>query len=414
MRWPKILFIFILSIQSLCSYAQIPGFFLDEDTKRLHIPFFDLSDLIIINVTINGSMPLNFLLDTGVKANLLFSKSLGDELDLQYTRKLNLMGADGIAILSASISPNNSLKISGLNGFSQTLLVLDEEFVSLDKVLGIPIHGVIGHEFFKFNPVKIDYDNKIITFYKPSALKRKPLTYKKLKMELHNGKPYINSKVDQAEGPPLHVKLLVDTGANHGLLLNPETSDKIIMPKEVIESELGTSLGGELSGVIGRVPLIRIGKLKFRKVITSYPDETQFSDIIIETGRQGAIGSDIISKTKIIFDYPHERIFYQTGANYRKVFEYDMSGITVRLMPTSEKRLYVHHLRSGSPADVIGMKVGDEIMSVNGLPTEFWQLSSIVEMLRSKEGKKVKMVVQRKKGDVVLTLNKNITLQRQI
>lgn len=414
MRLPKILLVIVLSFQSFCSLAQMPGFFLEEGTKRLEIPFLDFSDLIIINVSINGSMPMNFLLDTGVKANLLFNKALGDELDLLYTRKLNLMGADGKSILSASISPNNKLNISGLDGFGQTILVLDEEFVNLDRVLGIPVHGVIGYEFFKFNPVKVDYDNNIITFYKPSAMKRKPFSYKRLKMELYNGKPYINSWINQSAGSPMNVKLLVDTGANHGLLLNTETSEDIVLPKNILKSELGTSLGGELSGVIGRTPTVRIGKLKFKRVITSYPDETQFSDIIIETGRQGAIGSDIISRTKIIFDYPHERIYYKRGASYRESFEYDMSGLTVRLMPTSDKRLYVHQLREGSPADLKGIKVGDEIISVNGLPIQFWELSSIVELLRSKDGRKIKFEVVRQKGDAVLTLNKNITLQRQI
>jgi predicted aspartyl protease len=414
MRLFILLLLLLVSLTPTVVYPQIPGFFMDSKTRRMEIPFMDYSDIIIIQVSINESIPINFLLDTGVKANLLFSKTLGDELDLFYTRKLNLMGADGKSILSASISPNNRLDIGELKGLAQTLLVLDEDFVSLEKVLGIPVHGVIGHEFFKLNPVKIDYDRNIITFYKSSALKRRPFGFKKLKIEINNSKPYIRSVVHQSDGSTLHAKLLIDTGANHSLLLNPETTDDIFIPEEVLESDLGTSLGGDLSGVIARVPKLRIGSLSFKKLTASYPDATDFSDIIIETGRQGAIGSDILSRTKLIFDYPRERLYYRRGEKYRAPFEFDMSGITLRMLPTSDKRFYVHQLREGSPADKAGVRLGDEIISVNGIPIEFWELTGITELLRSKEGKRVKLDVIRVKDEVTLIVSKNFTLRRQI
>jgi len=404
----------ILFINISAVYSQVPGFFMEGKANRMEIPFMDYSDIIIIQVSINDSPPINFLLDTGVKANLLFSKTLGDQLDLLYTRKLNLMGADGKSILSASISPNNSLNIGNLKGVAQTLLVLDEDFVSLERVLGIPVHGVIGYEFFKFNPVKIDYDRNMITFYKSTAMRQKPLGYKKMKMELINSKPYIKTIVRQSDGPTFLAKLLIDTGANHSLLLNQETTDQIILPENVLESDLGTSLGGDLTGVIARVPHLRIGKLKFRNITASFPDETDFSDIIIETGRQGTLGSDILSRTKIIYDYTREKMYYRRGEKYRAPFEFDMSGITVRMMPTSEKRFYVHNLRAGSPADKAGIKLGDEIVSVNGIPIQFWELTGITELLRSKEGKRVKLDVVREKDKVILIVSKNFTLRRQI
>lgn len=414
MRLYAIVILFFLIFKICPANSQVPGFFMEGNPNRMEIPFMDYSDIIIIQVSINKSTPFNFLLDTGVKANLLFSKTIGDELDLFYTRKLNLMGADGKTILTASISPNNSLDIGKYKGIAQTLLVLDEEFVNLGRIIGIPVHGVIGNEFFKFNPVKIDYDRNIITIYKPSALRRRPLGYKKLKMEMINSKPYIRTVISQSDGSTLQAKLLIDTGANHSLLLNPETSDQIVVPDEVLESDLGTSLGGDLSGVIARVPQLRMGKLKFKKITASFPNETEFSDIIIETGRQGTIGSDILSRTKIILDYTREKMYYRRGEKYRLPFEFDMSGITVRMMPTTEKRFYVHQLREGSPADKAGIKLGDEIVTVNGIPIDFWELTGITELLRSRVGKKVKLDVLRQKGETILIVSKNITLKRQI
>ena len=75
------------------------------------------------------------------------------------------MGADGKTVLTASVSPNNHFDLGPVEGQVQAILVLDEDFLELEKVIGVPIYGVIGYEFFKYNPinVSIDLDGKIKT-----------------------------------------------------------------------------------------------------------------------------------------------------------------------------------------------------------------------------------------------------------
>jgi predicted aspartyl protease len=394
--------------------AQVPGFYMEEDKNRVEIPFFDNNNLIIIPVSINGSSPVNFLLDTGVRSNLLFSKRLGDELDLFYSRKLDLMGADGRTVISASISPNNELKMEGLVGNAQPLLVLDEDFFVLDKIVGIPIHGVIGHEFFKMNPVRVDYDAKVVTFYKSTSFRRKPFGFRKLDLEMEGGKPYVKTVIRQGNGPTLQAKLLIDTGANHSLMLNQETSDDIKLPTKVLESELGTALGGELRGFVGRVPRLQVGRLRFKNVIASYPEETEFSDIIIETGRLGSLGSDILHRAVIIYDYSRERAFYRKSNTFRTPFEYDMSGLSVKMRMVAEKVVYIEKVREGSPAEAAGLREEDEIVAVNGIPVEFWELTEITELLRSKDGRSVKLEVKRVIRGAEVNLSKSIRLEQQI
>jgi predicted aspartyl protease len=234
-----ILFFLFQEIQS-----QVPGFYMKEDKRKIKLPFLDSNSLIIMPISINGGPEVNFLFDTGVKSNIFFSKTVADELDMQYTRKLNLVGADGKTVLSASVSPNNHFDLGPIEGIFQAILVLDEDFLELEKVIGVPIYGVIGHDFFKNNPVKIDYDNQIISFYRRSALKWRPLGYRKMDIELLGNKPYINTEVRQMNGKEINSKLLIDTGANHGLLLNMETSDEIVLPPVTLETDLGRSLGG--------------------------------------------------------------------------------------------------------------------------------------------------------------------------
>lgn len=413
LKWQLTILLFsLLAVDPL--HAQVPGFFLKPDTRKEVLSFSGGQNLIIMPVSINGGPPLNFLFDTGVKSNILFSKTIGDDLGLGYSRKLNLVGADGQTVLTASVSINNTVNVGEIKGSMQAILVLEEDFFELEKVIGIPVYGVIGYEFFKFNPIKIDYDYKKLTFYRPSALKWRPLGYRKATIKIENDKPYLMAEIKQVQGPDLYAKLLVDTGANHSLLLNKETSNDIVLPPQRLESELGRSLGGDLFGFVGRVERLKLGNLRWRKVLTSYPDETEFSDIIMDTGRLGSLGSELLSRLKIILDYPRERILFRKSASFSGPFHYDMSGLSVRLVSIDEGRVYVSQVRKDSPAAQSGIKLFDEIFSINKVPIEFWKVSDINELFRSEEGKRITLGILRNTDNKLEELSVSFVLKKQL
>ncbi len=392
-------FLFILITIQIRCVAQVPGFFMKEEQRKVVIPFYPSNSLIIIPVSINGHTPLNFLVDTGVRSNILFSKKLGDALGLEYTRRLKLVGADGSDDLMASVSPINHFDLGPVEGIFQSLLVLEQEFLELESVIGIPIYGIIGYEFFKFNPIKIDYDNGLMTFYRHDAMRWKPLFYRKTHLSIEENKPYIQAKVKQKDGSILFPKLLIDTGANHGLLLNRETTEAITMPPLFIESALGQSLGGMLFGYMGRVESLSFANLKLTEVLTSYPEETPFSYVIKDSGRSGSLGAEVLGRTKLIFDYPRNRLLVQRADNFFAPFQFDMSGMTLRKIPNDDNRIYVSEIRPGSPAQRVGIEAYDEVLMINNVPTFFWELSDINKLLRSEQGKKVEVEVRRYEGD---------------
>src|SRR5690554_58108 len=394
--------------------AQVPGFFIKDDSKRVLLPFTQVNNLIIMPVSINGGPPLNFLFDTGVKSNILFSKTIGDELGLSYSRKLNLIGADGQTVLSASVSTNNTIDLGKIEGVLQSILVLEEDFLELEKVLGIPIYGVVGYEFFKYNPIRIDYDISRLSFHHPDAFRWRPLGYRTMNIQLDDNKPYILAHIKQSDGPDLNAKLLIDTGANHSLLLNRETSEDIVLPKVALESDLGRSLGGDLYGYIGRVDRLRLGRLNFRRVLTSYPDATEFSNIILGTGRFGSLGSELLSRMKLIIDYPRQRILYKKSGSFTQPFEYDMSGISVRLINVDSRSVYVSQLKKDSPAYNSGVQQFDEIFSINKVPIDFWKISDINDLFRSEEGRVITLGILRSTGTTVKELSISFKLQKQL
>ena len=407
---------FLLATQVVC-LAQVPGFFMKEEKRKVTIPFYPSNSLIIITVSINGNTPLNFLIDTGVRSNILFSKKLGDALGLEYTRRLKLVGADGNNDLMASVSPINHFDLGPVEGVFQSLLVLEQEFLELESVIGVPIYGILGHEFFKYNPVKINYDEGEITFYESKALKWRPLFYRNLDMTIYENKPYINATVMQKDGSVIYPKLLIDTGANHGLLLNSETSEDITMPPLFIESALGQSLGGVLYGYIGRVEYMKLGNFKLEDVLTSYPDETPFSYVIKNSGRFGSLGAEVLGRTRLIFDYPRNRLLVRKANNFYAPFEFDMSGMALKKIPNDDNRIYVSEIRAGSPAHRAGIEAFDEILEINRVPTFIWELGELNKLLRSEPGKEIQLQVRRYEGDDITKWedhNFTLTLKKQI
>jgi predicted aspartyl protease len=413
----RLLFLIISTCLLSQSEAQVPGFFMKEEAKKVRIPFYSSNSLIILPVSINGSEAVNFLVDTGVRSNILFSKSLGDVLGLEYTRRLSIAGADGSTVIMAQVSPINTLDMGPIVGNLQSLLVLEEDFFELESVIGVPVYGIIGYEFFKFNPVKINYDEGFIEFYREGSMKWKPPFYRKFDLTIEESKAYINATINQKNGPKLEAKLLVDTGANHGLLLNQETSEEITMPPLFIESQLGQSLGGVLYGFIGRVNSLKLKNLSMREVLTSYPEKNSFSEIIVSTGRQGSLGSEVLGRTRLVLDYPRKRALIRKGENFYAPFEFDMSGMIVKKIPNDENRFYVSEVRAGSPAYRTGILPFDEILTVNKIPIFLYELSEIFKLLRSEEGKEIQLEMRRYQGEDLSKYNDykvSIFLKKQI
>lgn len=389
------LFLYVFLFTVLTLRAQVPGFFIAGNQKKVKVPFLASNSLILLPVSINGNPPLYFLLDTGVKANILFSKSMGDSMGLTYSRRVGMVGADGSTTVWARVSPTNTLDLGEVEGRFQNLLVLEEDFLELESVIGIPVFGILGYEFFKYNAVKIDYDQAILTFYQPEGLAWKSPFYRRLPLQLEDGKAYVNVKVQQMAGTIIQAKVLVDTGANHGLLLNQETSDEIKLPELRIETQLGQSLGGVLYGELGRVKRLSMRGLLFQQVITSYPEPSTFSSLIQASGRQGSLGAEVLGKTKLILDYPRNGFYVRPGATFYQPFEFDMSGMVVKKRLTKEKRWYIGNVREGSPAHLAGILPFDEILRIDSVPVLIWEMDQLVKLLRSEPGRIVELDLRR-------------------
>ncbi|HET8859373.1 aspartyl protease family protein [Marivirga sp.] len=375
------------------------GFEINENKKSITIPFELNSNLIIVDVLFQGIIPLKYIVDTGVSNTVLIEKAYADILDIEPDRKITLVGAAGIKEVEAFIVNQTYLKVGGVTGHNIPLLILKEDYLNLKKNLGIKIHGILGYDFFKNFIVKIDYKNRVLKLYQPRKFNRPLYFYKEVEMKIENNKPYVIQEIKMAEEDTVRVlsKLMIDTGASHSLMLHANSSDYINLPEDNIRDVLGAGIAGDITGHSARIADINFGPYYLNQVVTSFPDVGAYDDIIKSTGRNGTIGGGILKRFNFFFDYENEKIHLRRNSIFKEDFDYDMSGMTViaRGEYFLEPYYEVEKVRKGTPAYEAGIRAKDKIIRLNGHSGKELSIGYINNMLRKREGKKIKLKIKR-------------------
>jgi hypothetical protein len=330
---------------------------------------------------------------------------------LPYTRKYSLSGPGEEKIVEAYVTSNVSLTLPGVSGKGLSLLVLQEDYLELRKVLGIDVHGVLGYELFSRFIVEIDYMKKTMTLSLPERFKKKR-GFDEVPMLVEDTKPFILTPISISEENALTAKLLIDTGASHGLLLEPTSDPRICVPENYINSLIGRGIGGDIKGKIGRIGQLKLGHFSLDNILVNFPDPNSYTDTLKAalTFRHGTIGGEVLSRFSIIFNYPQGLIYLKKNSDFKKKFYFNLSGIGVQAKGSSLNVFEIIDVRKDSPSDRIGVNVGDELISINGILCRDLRLTEVNAMLNAKPGKKVRISILRKnvRYDLTLTLESQI------
>jgi hypothetical protein len=382
---------------SLHAFGQVLGFALADGKKKVQIPIEVYNNLIVVPVVLNGALPLKFILDTGVRTAILTEKTFSDILNLSYSRKYSISGPGGEQIIDAYITNNVSLELPGVTGRGHALLVLGEDYLELRNYLGTDVHGILGYELFSRFIIEVDYDKKVLTLSVPSRFKKKR-KYQSIPIKIEDTKPYVTTSVVLADGTQLTAKLLVDSGASHGLMLEPTSDPRIKVPDSTVSSVIGRGLGGEITGKVGRIESIRLGTYEIENAIANFPDPNSYFDSLKlgSTQRNGAIGGEVLSRFTVIFNFPKEEMYIKKNSSFKKKFHYNLSGLTIKAKGSRLNVFEVTEVRERSVADGAGVVIGDLILNINGVETKTLDLNTINGFFNHKPGKKINLVVNRK------------------
>lgn len=411
-------------------FAQV-GFVFNKGVEKTNIPIVIINNLVFIPIKVNG-VELNFLLDTGVEETLLFSLEDNPDVNFFNTEKITLRGLGSEEAIEGLKTTNNILELEGIKADRQLIYVILDQGFNLSSQIGIPVNGIIGHQFFRENLVRIDYANKRVIIYRNSEANHKKFNkkFEKAAISVEKYKPYLNAAVD-IDGLKVPVKLLIDTGNSDSVWLFQKLSKQIKVPSKNFDDFLGKGFSGDIEGKRARVANFSFGENTFKKPIIAFPDSSSIKSVRMVKDRVGSIGGEILKRFSVIFDYKNEQLYLKKNSHFKEPFTYNKSGIeikhngiqwvkeTVKLETVpiigaitfdesgnnvtnafkykfALKPVYeISNIRKNSPAAQSGLRVGDIIISINKSLTYRHSLQKLNEMFKSEEDRWFYLVVER-------------------
>lgn len=429
----KILCALIIFFYIAASQAQ-QGFYIEDNAQKSNkIRFKLINNLIIIPVEVNG-IELSFLLDTGVSKPIIFNyEDIKEVLKLNHTKIVYLKGLGSGEPVEAIKSEFNVVKIGNVKCKQEDFYVINSKDISFSPRLGIPVHGVIGHDVFKDFIVKVNYSAQYLRIYSPKTYKyKKCKKCETLPITVHNSKPYINSIIQQ-DSIEIPVKLLVDTGGSDALWLFEDDSLGIHLGnKKYFEDFLGHGLSGSVYGKRTKIRKFKLNHFELERPNVAFPDSVSILATKLVSDRNGSISGNILRRFNIIFDYPNRKMTFKKNKHFNDKFSYNKSGIELehsgvrflqeeviefdnnnpyqsssqndsgtqikleRRFKLSVKPAFtVVELRNNSPAEKAGIRMGDIIIKINGKETHKMNLQEVMAKFYDDDGKVIKLIIER-------------------
>ena len=432
-------FVSFLAIIFTCIplWVGAQGFKLPPQQKFQKIKFELVNNLMLIPVEINGSQ-LTFVLDSGVSKPILFNLADQDSVQANNVSEVTIRGLGDGEPLKALRSLSNTFKLGKVKNYNQDMYVVLDKQMNFSTSIGVPVHGILGYDLFRDFIVEINYSAKNIKLHNPDFYEEKPnkkaLT---LPIFIEKRKAYINGTVLMEDAKDVPVKLLVDTGSSDALWLFHQPEKGLEIPQNNYEDYLGRGLSGDIFGKRAKVSGIKIGDFELKGAKAAFPYKESFGVIENFGDRNGSVGGEILRRFNMVFDYSRGTVTLKKNSNFKQPFQYNLAGIVlqhnglryiaeriansngvvlkkenfgnVQILLDQKTRLslvpeiVVSAIRAGSPAAEAGLKEGDVILAVNGKKIHKYKLQEILKMLNEKEGKRIRVLIERYNRDLLFT-----------
>jgi PDZ domain/Aspartyl protease len=343
------------------------------------VPFELVNRHIVLGVTVNGSPPLPFVLDTGDKVAIV---------DLDRARQLGLtmgreahVGGIGADQLAGFFLDGASFGVPALQSFTQPV-VLAIPLSRLAAWLGHDFDGILGADFIQRFVVEIDYAKTVLTLHDPSTFVYQGRG-ESIPIHLNaSSHPQIDAIVAPIGGAPIKGTFVVDIGSGGVLSLHSPFVAAHGLPGPDVKTIKAMGLagaGGEGTGRFGRVAALTIGRFSLARPMALFSEDASGS--FANKDIDGNIGYEVLRRFRIFLDYAHTRMILEPVEGFERPFDRPSSGFTFETAPRDYHQFTVTGVLDASPASEAGLKVGDVISSFDGRRAADLTLTSILDLL---------------------------------
>jgi hypothetical protein len=284
-----------------------------------------IDNLIVMPGYVNDSGKLNVVLDTGtvVPPNVL-SPDCASKLKLVSTRSAKIYGIGS----NVSVPLVSNVHLSW--GNNKQLSLKDQQIGELpiayiSQQTGYPVDGIFGSSLFAHFDIRVDYERSAVTFSlgDPSSTSGTPIPIK-----LQNDVPFVEAKIETADGKAIPSLFLVDSGTTGALILSSKYLDahpSIAQGHVYHDLPSITAVGGAIELRTLRVTGIDLGPFRLSAPVAAVPREAR--GILAMPGLAGFIGAGILSRFTVDWNYAHTTMTLTPNHLYGTPFEGDRSGL---------------------------------------------------------------------------------------
>lgn len=303
---------------------------------------------IVIPAVINGHHE-SVMLDTGASISVVdreFARSIG----MPAGQSVPGHGAGGT--VQAEIVPGNVIDVGGMHLSEVTMGVMDLKPTA--SSIGRPINVVLGRDFFNSAVISIDWGRRQLQVHSHDSFVPDAGANA---LELTKRGPFNLINVSIAGAAP--VEALFDLG-NGGALAMPVTYWKD--RPEVANLKYAAAVMGGVGGIhparAVTVPQVTLAGKTFTNVPASLSESGNNDDPTQMTN----VGIGLLKQFKVDLDLGRNRV-YLTARTDAPPFDRDRAGVRFDLVGGRLKTIFVS---PQGPAAAAGLKVGDEIIAING------------------------------------------------
>jgi len=181
------------------------------------IPFDFLHNQVVLAVSVNGSGPYNFVLDTGTHASTI-GLGLAQRLRIRLASSRTQSRGAGSARVLGRTAVVEHLAIGGLEVGQLPVVALDLSRVSAQ--LGRPLHGVLGNNFLATRVTQIDYFRRRVRFLAESVAPL-PDDTRRISFPMRFRSGGVLPLLEDCSINGTTVPVTLDTGSSLGLILFP-------------------------------------------------------------------------------------------------------------------------------------------------------------------------------------------------
>jgi hypothetical protein len=317
---------------------------------------------LLVDVSINGSAPLPFILDTGGHA--ILTAATAKKLGIEGQGK-GVSTGSGPGSMAISYARVKSMALGDAGLRDQTFLVMPFGFSFSDRGERTPIAGILGLEVFERFAVTFDYDGKRLLLAPfdrgepppPGAGTAVPLRFT-------FDMPLVDGSLDGKPGV-----FGIDTGNSGHLLVFPQWMQRNGLYERYRKGYPlggGGGVGGAFVSRISHLDSLGIGEVTVHGHVAQLtpPDAGATANV----SEAGNIGQDVLSRFLVHMDY-RRAAMYLAPRLAKSGGPWNLEpGMRVGRKEDRPDRFAVALVVPGSPAARAGIRPGDAILAVDGVP----------------------------------------------